>query len=208
MGPMRATIADRLQESYRRAVHVTVGREIEVEGLVNTVEAAPADVSLIDGILVALSDVLETHPAFNATFEEGTHTLYEDQHIGIAMDIEDGLVTPVLRNLEAMSLEEIAAERRRLTGLVQDGDYSMSDLQGSTFTVSNLGPLGVDWFTPIINPPEIAILGITRLAETPVKHEGDIDFRPTIGFTLTFDHRVVDGAAAARFLDTLAEELE
>lgn len=206
---MRNTIAKRLQESYQEAVHVTVHREIDAEALVETADAAGNDVSVIDLVLCALSETLAEHPAFNATFEDGIHRQYEDHNVGIAVDIDAGLVTPVLRDLESKSLAEIATERRELTEQVQQGEYSMSELRGGTFTVTNLGVLGVDSFTPIINPPEVAILGVGRIRERarPDGEDG-VAFRRYIGFDLTFDHRVVDGADAARFLETLADCLE
>lgn len=210
LGPMRKTIADRLQESYRNAVHVTVGRSVAADRLVRTVETAPSesDVSIVDGVLLALSESLDDHPEFNATFEDGVHRLYEDQHVGVAVDIEEGLVTPVVRDLDTMSVEEIADERRRLTDLVGSGDHSMSDLKAGTITVSNLGTLGVDSFTPIINPPEVAILGVSQLRERAVPTDEGAEFRPFIRFDLTIDHRVVDGADAARFLETLDSRVQ
>lgn len=208
LGPMRRTIADRLQASYRNAVHVTVGRRVDASGLVRTLEDAPGEASIIDGVLAGLSASLDEHPSFNATFEDGNHRLYADQHVGVAVDIEAGLVTPILRDLGSMAIEEIADERRRLTDLVQAGDHSMSDLRHGTFTVSNLGPLGVDSFTPVINPPEVAILGVNRVTDRPVPGNGGVTFRPTIRFDLSIDHRVVDGADAARFLDSLADHIE
>lgn len=211
---MRRTIANRLQESSQNAAHVTASREIDGEALSRATERGSTeygvDVSVIDVVLRALSETLEEHPEFNATLEDGVHRLYETQNVGIAVDIDAGLVTPILSDLETKSLEEIAVERRELTESVQAGDYSMSDLRGGTFTVTNLGVLGVDSFTPIINPPEVAILGVNRIRERA--HPGDdgdgVEFRKQIGFDLSFDHRVVDGADAARFLETLRLRLE
>ncbi|WP_394338915.1 2-oxo acid dehydrogenase subunit E2 [Haloplanus aerogenes] len=204
--PMRKTIANRLQESYREAVHVTVSREVDAEALVAA--ADDAGVSLTDVLLRALSDALAAHPAFNATFEDGTHRLYEEHNVGVAVAIEDGLVAPVVADVGGRSLDGIAAERERLTEAVQSGDYAMADLRGGTFTVSNLGPLDVDGFTPIINPPQIAILGVNRVQERARRDEDDVIFRRTLPLDLSFDHRVVDGADAARFLGTLAEGIE
>jgi pyruvate dehydrogenase E2 component (dihydrolipoamide acetyltransferase) len=204
---MRRTIADRLGESYREAVHVTVSREVEAEALVAAADAA--GVSLVDVLVRALSDALDAHPAFNATFEDGTHRLYEEHNVGVAVAIQDGLVAPVVADVRGRDPNDIAAERERLTEAVQSGDYVMDDLRGGTFTVSNLGPLGVDGFTPIINPPEVAILGVNRLRERPVDDgDGGVAFRETLPLDLSFDHRVVDGADAARFLGTLAERIE
>jgi len=205
---MRKTIANRLQESYRNAVHVTVSREMDAEALLDAVDAAGTDVSLLDVLLRALSDALDAHPAFNATFEDGTHRLYDEHNVGVAIAIDDGLVAPVVGDVGDRTLDGIAAERRRLTEAVQSGDYAMADLRGGTFTVSNLGPLGVDGFTPIINPPQVAILGVNRVQERARPNgEGGVTFRRTLPLDLSFDHRVVDGADAARFLGTLATDV-
>ena len=211
--PMRRTIADRLQESYQEAVHVTVNRSIDAEVLLAAGEAAEAtdegvDPNVTDVIVCALSDTLEEHPAFNATFEDGTHTRYEEQNVGLAIAIEAGLVTPVMADIGAKSLAEIANERRRLTEKVQSGDYTMSIFRNGTFTMSNLGTLGVDSFNPVINPPEIGLLGLGRVSEPAVAVDEDITFRRELTASLSFDHRVVDGADAARFLQTLAENLK
>jgi pyruvate/2-oxoglutarate dehydrogenase complex dihydrolipoamide acyltransferase (E2) component len=207
--PMRKTIANRLQESYRNAVHVTVSREVDAEALLDAADTAGTDVSLLDVLLCALSDALDVHPAFNAAFEDGSHRLYEEHNVGVAVAVDDGLVAPVVADVGNRSLDGIAAERRRLTEAVQTGDYAMADLRGGTITVSNLGPLGVDGFTPIINPPQVAILGVSRVGERvrPSDEDG-VTVRRTLPLDLSFDHRVVDGADAARFLGTLAEGIE
>jgi pyruvate dehydrogenase E2 component (dihydrolipoamide acetyltransferase) len=209
---MRQAIASRLGKSYRNAVHVTVHRTIDIEELTSATTVAndylDRDISITDLVLLAVSTTISEYPEFNATFEDGTHTLYESQNIGVAVDVERGLVTPVLERLDERSLSDIAAERQRLTDLVVAGDHDRSDLAGGTFTVSNLGVFGVDSFTPIINPPQVAILGLDRIQERPVKGGDDIAFRSHMGFDLTFDHRVVDGADAARFLNTLAGHLK
>jgi pyruvate dehydrogenase E2 component (dihydrolipoamide acetyltransferase) len=204
---MRKTIANRLQESYREAVHVTVHREVDAEAL--TAAADAADVSVVDVLVRALSDALTEHPAFNATFEDGTHRLYEEHNVGVAVAVEDGLVAPVVADAGGLDVDGIAAERERLTDAVRTGDYAMADLRAGTITVSNLGPLGVDGFTPIINPPQVAILGVNRVQERARPADGDgVTFRETLPLDLSFDHRVVDGADAARFLGTLAEGIE
>lgn len=209
LSKMRQTIASRLQESYQNAVHVTVSREVDVEELLRATETADArldaDVSVFDLLLCALSATLDDHPAFNATFEDGTHRLYEEHNVATAVDIEAGLVAPVVRDVGSKSLAEVTAERRRLTETVQSGEYAMSDLRGGTFTVTNLGTLGVDSFTPVINPPEVAILGVNRIRERALRGDGGVEFRRQMNVDLSFDHRVVDGADAARFLDTLKD---
>jgi pyruvate dehydrogenase E2 component (dihydrolipoamide acetyltransferase) len=215
LGPMRRTIADRLQESYREAVHVTVDRAVDAKALLAAADAAEgegddgaADPSMMDVLLCALSDALDAHPAFNATFEDDTHRIYEEHNVGVAVDIDAGLVTPVVADVGSKSLAEVARERHRLTGKVREGDYTMSTFRGGTFTVSNLGPLGVDSFTPVINPPEVAILGVGRTRARAVPDGDGATARRELTLSLSFDHRVVDGADAARFLGTLAEHLE
>lgn len=211
LGGMRQTIATRLGQSYREAVHVTVHRRIDMEEALAATkvvdEYLDADASVTDVVLVALSATLEQHPEFNARFEDGVHRIYDQQNVGVAVDIENGLITPVLSGVGARSLEEIARGRREITDRALSGDYSAADLSGGTFTVSNLGVLGVDSFTPIINPPEVAILGVDSITERPVRGDDGVEFRRFGGFDLSFDHRIVDGADAARFLNTLATSL-
>lgn len=211
---MRRVIADRLSESYRNAVHVTVGRDVDAEALLTVAGAAEdalgVDVSMLDVLLAALSATLTEHPEFNGTFEDGVHRLYEEHNIGVAVSVKGGLLVPVLSDTGSRTLSEVAAERRRLTKLVQANDHSMSDLRGGTFTISNLGPLGSDTFTPIINPPEVAILGVNRIVERalPAEGTGGMEFRRQLRLDLSFDHRVVDGADSARFLGTLDRHLQ
>lgn len=209
---MRRTIADRLGESYREAVHVTEHREVDAEELLAAVDAAEetldVDVSLVDVLVRALSETLAEYPEFNATFEDGVHRLYDQQNVCLAVDVEEGLIAPALRDVGESSLAEIATERRELTERALSDEYTMDDLQGGTFTVTNLGILGVESFDPIINPPQIAILGVNTLVEKPVRGpDDDVAFRRHLPLDLSFDHRIVDGADAARFLGTLADHL-
>lgn len=209
---MRRTIADRLGQSYRNAVHVTEHRTADAEALVAAADAADdsleADISIPDVLLLAVSAALSEHPAFNATFEEDTHRIYAGQNLGIAVDVEGGLVAPVLRGVDEQSLADIADERRRLTRRTLEGEYTTADLRGGTFTVTNLGTLGVEQFNPVINPPQVAILGVNAINQQVVPHEGEVAIRRQLPLSLSFDHRVVDGADAARFLGTLVEAVE
>lgn len=204
--PMRKTIAERLQRSSREAVHVTVNRDVVAGPALAAAEAVDGP-SMTDVLLCALSETLAAHSDFNATFEDGTHRIYEEHNIGVAVDIDDGLLTPVIGDVGSKSPSEVASRRRSLTRRVEDGEYTMSTFRGGTFTVSNLGTLGVDSFTPVINPPEVAILGVGRTTEEAIPDGDGVSFRTEMTLDLTFDHRVVDGADAARFLETLAEKL-
>ena len=211
-GGMRRTIADRLSQSARNAVHVTEHRTVDAEALLEATDAAKeamdTDVSMPDILLVAISATLAEHPEFNATYEDETHTIYEEHNLGLAVDIEAGLIAPVLADVGGKDLVEIADGRRRITERALSGEYTMDDLAGGTFTVTNLGVLGVEAFDPIINPPQVAILGVNAIDERAERTERGIEFRRKLPFSLSFDHRVVDGADAARFLGTLAEHAE
>ncbi|MEF8840648.1 MAG: 2-oxo acid dehydrogenase subunit E2 [Haloarculaceae archaeon] len=206
---VRRTVAERMSRSAREAPQVTLDREVAVERAFQTVEELSTatgndagdgvdgvDVGFVDLLVGAAVRALERHPEFNAWYEGETLRLIEEVNVAVAVDAGTGLLTPVVREAGRRTLGGIARERRRLTGAVLEGRHGMDDLQGGTFTVSNLGPLGVDSFDPILDPPQVAILGVGRVGEG----------RCTL--SLTFDHRVVDGADAARFLDTLAEGLE
>ncbi|WP_124179634.1 2-oxo acid dehydrogenase subunit E2 [Natrarchaeobius halalkaliphilus] len=199
LSTVQQTISDRLSESDRQAVHVTLNRSFSAETLraVKTAaEQQDTDVSLTDLLLRSVGAQLETQPEFNALFEDGQHNLIEEVNVGVAVDVESGLLTPVVPTVSNKSVEAVADARRTLTRRALEGESTMDDLSGGTFTISNLGMFGVDDFDPIINPPEIAILGVGR-----IRDDG------TMTLSLSFDHRVVNGADAARFLDGLVGTL-
>ncbi|WP_416838860.1 2-oxo acid dehydrogenase subunit E2 [Haloferax sp. DFSO52] len=210
---MRRTIANRLGQSYRESVHVTVNRSADAEELLAAADAADdalgVDVSISDVLILAVSAALDEYPAFNATFEENVHKLHESHNICMAVDIDEGLIAPVVRDVDSLSLAELAEERAATTQRALSGDYTMDDLTGGTFTISNLGVLGVESFDPIINPPQVAILGVNTIRKQVVPtDDGDVAVRRVISFSLSFDHRIVDGADAARFLGALVEHVE
>ena len=210
LSPMRTTIADRLQDSYRDAAHVTLTREASLPPVAPGLAQIAGETttpSIIDVLLSAVSEALSVHPAFNATYDaaEKTHRTYHEHNIGIATDIDDGLVVPVLSDLRNESVIDIHRQRTAVVDRVQRGAFSMSDFEHGTFTVSNLGPLGIDTFTPIINPPQVAILGVGRLRDVPAQRSAQDTPSAQIGLSLSFDHRVVDGADGARFLDTIVQ---
>lgn len=200
LGEMRTTIARRMSRSTRQKPHVTLNRSISADRALETVaEYAELDeeFGLTDLLVCATVEALETHPKFNAWYDDGTLSLIEETNIGVAVDIEDGLVTPVLRAANEKTPTRLAEERAGLTAAVQEGQFTSDDIEGGTFTITNLGMFGVDSFDPIINPPQIAILGVGRIREADDGRE--------LTLSLSFDHRAVDGADAARFLDSIAQ---
>ncbi|WP_138007696.1 2-oxo acid dehydrogenase subunit E2 [Halalkalirubrum salinum] len=209
---MRRTISSRLGESYRNAVHVTEHMTAIADPLVDAAAASSAvtgeDISVVDVLLTTISAALGEHPEFNGTFENDVHRIYGERNIAIAIDVDDGLVAPVIRGVDSMSIAELAAKRQRVTEKTLSGEYTMDDLTGGTFTVSNLGLLGVESFDPIINPPQIAILGVNAMTERPVAVDGDVVVKRVLPLDLSFDHRIVDGADAARFLGSLVDNIQ
>ena len=199
LGGIQQTVSERLGESYRNAVHVTVKRTFDAGTMVDVAGMAEdrgVDASLTDLLLKGVGETMAAHPAFNALFEGGEHRLVEEVNVGVAVDVDGGLVTPVVPDVRAKSAEEVAAVRGALTERTLAGEFTSEDLAGGTFTVTNLGMFGVDSFDPVINPPETAILGAGRVRENG-----------TMTLSLSFDHRVVNGADAARYLDDLVGTL-
>jgi pyruvate dehydrogenase E2 component (dihydrolipoyllysine-residue acetyltransferase) len=213
---IRAVIAENLSASLREMAQVTVSRDTEVRGLVRRRAELAAGFEAAMGIRLTYTDLLvETvarllpeHPFLNAALTEEGIELFDTVNMGVAVALDDGLIVPVIRDAGTKSLGEIARERADLAARAQTGTLGIDDVEGGTFTVTNLGSFGADAFTPIVNPPQCAILGVGRLVGKPVvTRKGRVRARPTMWLSLTFDHRVVDGAPAARFLAALGERL-
>jgi pyruvate dehydrogenase E2 component (dihydrolipoamide acetyltransferase) len=212
---LRKTIARRMQESHQTTAPVTITREVDATELVNLranilKEIAEADPrpTYTDFLLFILGRVLPSHPNINALFNGEMLETYEILHINLAMDTERGLLAPVIHDVSEKGLLELAAERVGLAEKAMSGTLTQDELSSGTFTLTNLGPLGVDGFTPIINPPQVAILGIGRIRPIPAVFEEQVAIRQMMVLSLTFDHRVVDGAPAARFLQDVTQLIE
>jgi pyruvate dehydrogenase E2 component (dihydrolipoamide acetyltransferase) len=160
-----------------------------------------------DLLIQEVAALLGEHGLLNAALMDDRIVVSEEVHMGFAVALEDGLIVPVIRDAHRKSLGDIVRERVELAGKAQAGTLSLEEIEGGTFTISNLGSFGADAFTPIVNPPQCAILGLGRIVEKPVATDGEVVIRPTMWLSLTFDHRLVDGAPAARFLHALAERL-
>jgi pyruvate dehydrogenase E2 component (dihydrolipoamide acetyltransferase) len=161
-------------------------------------------------VIKAVASALKNHPAINAALDlEHEQIIYtEYDNLGIAVDTERGLVVPSLRNADQMSVADVARSLSQLSDNVRDGSFSVADLQGSTFTISNLGAIGGTYSTPIINTPEVAILLVGRSRKLPVVVDDEIAIRLMMPLSLAYDHRLVDGATAARFLNDVIDYLE
>jgi uncharacterized protein YndB with AHSA1/START domain len=174
--------------------------------------STPERRALLEGgwpsLLDALARALKEHPRLNAWVEGEGIRLLRAIHIGVAVALEEGLIVPVVHDADRKSLREIAQETQRLAQHAREGKLTREEVTESTFTVSNLGIYGVDAFTPIVNPPEVAILGIGRIIEKPARGLQGVEWRKMLTLSLTFDHRAVDGAPAAAFLQAVYKQLE
>ena len=210
---MRKTIARRLVESIGPVPHFFLTTEIEMErawearahlaGLGDAYK-----VSFNDLIVKAVALALRQHAAVNASFLEDRIRYYGDVHVGMAVAVEDGLITPVIRHADRKGLLEIAAEAKALAERARARRLTPEEYTGATFSVSNLGMFDIDEFTAVINPPEAGILAVGRIAQRPVAVDGQLAVRRTMRVTMSCDHRVVDGATGAKFLQTVKLMLE
>jgi pyruvate dehydrogenase E2 component (dihydrolipoamide acetyltransferase) len=215
LSQMRKTIAKRLVESLSPVPHfflritVDMSRILVARKRVNQLLEAQGDrVSINDFLLKATANALERHPDVNAQWTGDAIRRHFRVHLGVAVAVEDGLITPVIRDANRKGLAEIGREVRELAARGREKKLQPEEYTGSTFSVSNLGMFGIHEFTGIINPPEAGILAVGGIEETPVVEEGQVVVRPLVKVTMSCDHRVIDGATGAKFLQTLKEMLE
>ena len=208
----RRAIADRLRRVLSTAAPVTLTREIDAEALwtvreqlkTGFPEGLPFDAIFVKVIAASLVE----YPALNAMIDGDEIVRFDHVHVGVAVATPDGLYVPVVREAETRVLREIASDIIRLSGKARARQLSGDDMAGGTVAITNLGNYGVDAFTPIINPPQSAILGIGRILQRAVVRDGQLTARRTCALSLTFDHRVADGAPAAQLLDAIASKVE
>jgi pyruvate dehydrogenase E2 component (dihydrolipoamide acetyltransferase) len=206
---MRQAIAEHMLESLRQAAQVTITTEVDVTELVKLRTQLKTEFALTytDLIIKAVAKALKLHPRLNATLSGDEIQLLPEIHVGMAVALDEGLLVAVVRDADMKSLSEIALETQRLAAGARDGSLGMDEITGSTFTVTNLGGYGTDFFTPIINLPEVAILGVGRIIEKPAIYDGQIAKRSLLALSLTIDHCLVDGAPGADFLRTVSNLL-
>ena len=210
---MRKTIAKRLGESIGPIPTFYLTAEVDMERTWDAREALKqlgpeGKVSFNDIILKATALALKQHPECNAWWQGDSIRQWHEVHLGMAVAIDEGLITPVIRYADQKSLREISVEAKELAGKARERKLMPEEYTGATFTVSNLGALGIDHFTAIINPPEAGILAIGGITQQPVVVDGDLVVRRRMRLTMSCDHRVIDGAMGATFLQTLRVNLE
>jgi pyruvate dehydrogenase E2 component (dihydrolipoamide acetyltransferase) len=221
LSQIRKTIAKRLTQSIGPVPTFYLTTEVDMERVWEARDALRAagqrgsgaegeevKVSFNDIIIKAVAVALRQHPACNAWWQDDHIRYWNEIHVSMAVAVEEGLITPVIRNADAKTLRQIAAESHDLAARARERRLKPEEYTGGTFSVSNLGMLDIDEFTAVINPPEAGILAVGRIAEKPVAHEGAITLRRRLRLTMSCDHRVIDGATGAQFLKTLKGMLE
>jgi pyruvate dehydrogenase E2 component (dihydrolipoamide acetyltransferase) len=213
---LRKMVADNVSRSFRTAPHVNLVMEVDMTEAAKLREQMLADVEARYGVRLSFTDLivkavalaLRDHPRLNSSVADDAIVTHASVNVGVATAVPDGLVVPVVKDADRKMLPEISAEVKRLAGRAREGQLSSEDLSGGTFTVTNLGSYGVDSFSPIINPPQCAILGVGQITQKVVLREGRVDSAPAMKLCLSFDHRAVDGAPAAEFLRDVKGYLE
>jgi pyruvate dehydrogenase E2 component (dihydrolipoamide acetyltransferase) len=205
-------MAERMTASWTSAPHFYLFREVNVGRLISWREQASkqtgARITYTDLLVKLVAAALSRHPGVNASWKDGAIVQNAQINIGLAVAIEDGLVVPVIHRAETLSLAEIAARREDVVSRGQARKLRPADIQGGGFTISNLGMYGVDAFSAIVNPPQVAILAVGRITDRVIAVNGQPAVQPTMMLTLSCDHRALDGARGAQFLGALADLLE
>lgn len=216
MAGMRKAIADNMHASLQNAAQLTAFTEADVTEMVRFRDVVRQEykrdesvkISYNDIIIMATARTLKLHPIMNSTLVNDEILLHDAVHMGIAVALDEGLIVPKLRNADAKSLIQIGKEARELAKKAREGTLGMEEVTDGTFTITNVSMLGMDGFTPVLNPPETGILGVGRVIQKPAVFGGEITIRHMMTLSLTFDHRVADGAPAMSFLNALARRLE
>ncbi|WP_404328107.1 dihydrolipoamide acetyltransferase family protein [Mesobacillus maritimus] len=213
---MRKVIARRMFDSIQNSAQLTMTMKADVTKLLDLQKQSNEAIQNQEQIKLTITDFitravvlsLKKHPQMNSAYIDEQIHLYQTVHLGLAVALDKGLVVPVIRNADACSLLELSKNSKSLAKRAKDGQLTNEEMQGSTFTISNLGAYGIEHFTPILNPPETGILGVNSVTDTPVYIGEKLERRTILPLSLTFDHRVVDGAPAALFLQTVKQYLE
>ncbi len=210
---IRKIIAERMLSSLQNSAQLTLNSSADARKVLNLRKAfknssgAQSAITINDIVHLAVIKALTKTPEINALLLNDVIEYHSHIHLGFAVDTERGLMVPVIKNADGLNLSGLSQEARRLAASCHEGKINPDELSGATFTVTNLGSFGIESFTPVLNLPQTAILGVCNINLKVVQTDFGIQYIPHIGFSLTIDHRVIDGAVGARFLQTLAEEL-
>jgi pyruvate dehydrogenase E2 component (dihydrolipoamide acetyltransferase) len=204
-------MAERMTQSWTTAPHFYLVREVNASRLISWRDRAKKQIpgiTFTDLLVKLVAAAIAQHPRVNVSWKDGTIAQHPDINIGLAVALDDELGVPVIHRADTLSLAEIAARRADSASRAQAGKLRPADIQGGTFTISNLGMYGVDAFNAIVNPPQAAILAVGRIVDRVVAIDRQPAVQPTVVLTLSCDHRAIDGARGAHFVGTLAELME
>jgi len=212
---IRKLVAERMMDSLQNTAQLTINASADARSLLRFRELCKQPdqdkkfgrISINDTVMYAALKALVDFPEFNAHFLDKRIIQYKNINLGFAVDTPRGLMVPVIKEANTLSLSELSAETKRLASNCIDGTINPDDLTGGTFTVTNLGSMGIESFTPVLNAPEVAILGVCAVQVKPVLKGNEVEFIPHLGLSLTFDHCANDGAPAARFISNLREKI-
>jgi len=201
---IRGAVAREMTLAWQQP-RVAIGVDVDMSAAVGLLEER--DLSPTHAVLRAVALTLREHPRLNGVLGDDAVELAREVNVGLAVSLDEGVIVPVIRGADEKSLSELAAEARELAAAARDGSLPGAAVRDGTFTVSTLGATGIDWFTPVLNTPQIAILGVGRLTERVIARDGVAVVAPAMTLTLVFDHRAVDGQPAAVFLAALRDRL-
>lgn len=209
--PMRRVIGERMCASLEKTAQFTLTSEMEVDVLLDFIQQrkeAGKPVKFMHVLTKVVATLLKEHEMLNASIQEKSLIFHDTVNMGVAVALPGGLLVPVVKDVDSLSLEEVGERYEALVAKARTGRIPVADMSGGTFTISNLGMAGIDAFTPVVNYPEAAILGVGRTVERLALDENDVLYRKkVITFSLTMDHRIVDGYVGAQFLVALANTL-
>jgi pyruvate dehydrogenase E2 component (dihydrolipoamide acetyltransferase) len=205
-------MAERLTESWQTIPHFYLKRDVSAESLItwrNQLKSrTDTNITFTDLLVKMVAVALKQHPYANGQWN-GESVIFNDQiNVGLAVAVDEGLIVPVIHNADTLGVTAIAQKRAEIVERAQNKKLQPADLQGGTFTISNLGMYGIDEFNAIVNPPQAAILAVGRIADRAVPADGQVVVRPMLTLSLSCDHRAIDGARGAQFLDTLANLIQ
>src|SRR5699024_5184931 len=213
---MRKAVADKMVESTSNIPHVTLTSEVDMTHIIELRQSLLPIIEKQNGFRISYTEILmkataqtlEAYPRVNASLMNDEIILNQEINMGLAVAVEDGLVVPSIKEANKKGLAKLTEHSKLLSQKARNGALTTDEMSGSTFSISNLGMYAIDGFTPIINPPETAILGVGRIIDKPVVIESEIVIRPMLTLSLSFDHRAIDGAPAAEFITEIKRRLE
>ena len=205
---VRKTIATHLMESYKNKIHTAMYKYLDVKKIKEFKKKINKG-SVVDHFIRAVALALAEKPELNATYDKGIYRIYKDVNISYAVSTKRGLVTPVIRNANKLDIDTFLETRRKIIALVMEWKHKVSDLQGGTFTITNMGNFGVDFTSPIINPPQVVILGMARMCRLNISWDDSENIIPKelLPISITHDHKIIDGVAVSEFAQILQDKI-